>query len=791
MAWSVVGAHVAAIVHGVSAAVACAALFYVCGAALLPSSMRDRSEHGETPALLGVAAYALVCWFGVTSFGVPVIVLAPAYAAGVLALAVVRWRVIAVDLGRLGPVAWPWVALFAGFYVLMYLFTLQPVTGEYLPPAWLGNIDLVTYARFSQYVLRLGPSNLAAYPEFSYLGFVYLQTPAVFQLQAGFSFFFGLDFLQAAMPAAFALAALTGVLAVRMTRSIFGLSPTAAVTVGAVLLCGPFYRYVFGQYFLSTLMSTPVALLLAWMTLASRPSRRLDAGLALRWAGAYVLLLFLYPLLLAVGIAAQAAAVLLLFLAEAQGDGRGSDWSGARRTTARRAVAMAAALGVVAVTLFARVVWAIDEVMILSQPNINGWPLDLISPLAILGVPAAWTNLEKCRFCMDLEVVGSAARIWSAGFVVALGLVLSGLYYGPLARKTSPQQRALAVMGGGALAGYLAFYLLSGPSYQQWKFASYTALPWSFAAVAGVAHAVRLSTSARFHRLRAALPAFALVLIGGNIVAHAQAGPGLTQFPVGLANIAALDTQQGFREISVMMDETFDGLSSWLSLFLLPDKQVHVISRRNVPHEELSYDTISPQRPLLRQNFGCEGIGHADTQDVPEVGCLLFAPPSLVVDEPYPFNQTYWFVSFTGLGAREPEGRWNTDRAVSLTLMADVKRAPLFDDRFVNLRVTPYLPPGTSGQRLLLAWGKGKHAETVITSTRTVTLPVSRSDWDGVRIWTLPVSVELPDRLPPHWMYAPRGHADGPPLAALFEEISVTRVPKGDLLNLSSSVEER
>jgi hypothetical protein len=177
--------------------------------------------------------------------------------------------------------------------------------------------------------------------------------------------------------------------------------------------------------------------------------------------------------------------------------------------------------------------------------------------------------------------------------------------------------------------------------------------------------------------------------------------------------------------------------------------------------------------------------------DIPDVGCLLFAPPSLAVDERYPFNQTFWFVSFDGLGAREPEGRWNTDAVVRLTLMADIKRAQLFDNRFVNLRLTPYVPPGVTGQRLLVTWGHGKRAEAMLTATRTVTLPVERSDWSGLRMWTLPLSFEFPDRLAPLPMYAPRGHADGPPLAALFEEVSVTSAPKGDLVARSVSAEEQ
>lgn len=787
MTW-VAGAHMLAIVHGLAAVLACAACFYAGGLALLPRRAAVALGDGESPAILGAAVYVLVCWFGVTTFRVPVLYLAPAFSLVVVVLAAIRRRWLAAELRRrFGPSGWQWLAVFCGFYVLMYVFTLPSVTGEFLPPAWLGNIDLMTYVRYSQHALRLGPSNLASYPDFDYLGFVYLQTPAVFHLLGGLSFLFRLDLLAATMPAAFGLAALTGFLAARIARTVFGLSLAAATTIGAVLLSGPFFRYIFGQYFLSTLMSTPVFLFLVWTTAVRRPSRTVDAALALPFLGAYVLLLLLYPLLLGVGVAAQAAVVVLLYLAERQRGAVGQSAAAhAARSAAQRLATIVASLGILVIGLFSRVVWSFEEVVYLTQPNINGWPFDLISPLAILGAPAAWTNLEKCRACVDFEVVSASGHAWSMAFVALLAVGVSALYHPRLAASISPPERALAAVGGGAFAAYIVFFLGTGPSYQQWKFASYTALPWSFALLAALTRVATLSAPAAGvatpRRTAIGLSALAALLIGGNLVAHAHADPALTQFPATLRNVSALNADAGFREISVMMDETVDGLASWLALYLLPDKQVHVISRRNVPHEELVYDSIAPERPLLRQNFGCEGIGHQDTRDIPDVGCLLLAPPSLAPEHTYPFNQTFWFVSFTGLGAREPEGRWNTDGVVHMELMADVKRAPLFDDHFVNLRLTPYLPPGTAAQRLALSWGKGSQGEMSLTSTAVVSLPIGRSDWTGLRMWTLPLTIELPDRVTPPSMYAPKGHADGPPLAAVFEEVSITRLPRGTVV---------
>jgi hypothetical protein len=61
-----------------------------------------------------------------------------------------------------------------------------------------------------------------------------------------------------------------------------------------------------------------------------------------------------------------------------------------------------------------------------------------------------------------------------------------------------------------------------------------------------------------------------------------------------------------------------------------------------------------------------------------------------------------------------------------------------------------------------------------------ISLLVQRPDWTGDRVWTLPISIELPDAVEPVWMYAPKGSLDGlGALGALFEEISISSKPGG------------
>jgi hypothetical protein len=274
--------------------------------------------------------------------------------------------------------------------------------------------------------------------------------------------------------------------------------------------------------------------------------------------------------------------------------------------------------------------------------------------------------------------------------------------------------------------------------------------------------------------LTALLTATAVAIVCGNLLFHALADPVLVRFAGAMRNIAQVDRLPFFRELTVQMDP-MDEFQTWLALYYLPSKLVHVVSPSFRPSEPLSFESVSRQRPLLLQGFWCEGIGHAETITVPDVGCLLLAPPSLVPDTPYPFSRTFLFVDLEGLGPREPEGRWNAGSSVRLRLTADLKRVWAYDDMYINLLVNPYLPPGSERQRLRFSWGANRHADVSLTARERISLLAHRDDWTGDHVWTLPISIELPDAIAPQWMYAPKARLDGlGALAALFEELSIS-----------------
>jgi hypothetical protein len=603
----------------------------------------------------------------------------------------------------------------------------------------------------------------------------------VFYVLGWLSLLFGQQPLSAAMPAQFALIALIGVFAARISRSVFAVSRSAALAIACILVSGAFFRYVAGAYFLSTLMSTPILLYLLWTTVSIRPPRLLDVELAIRFGSAYVLLLFMYPFLLFMALAVQAAAIVLMLVAEAQSGDRGwPAWREAGRNAGRTTCTVLLPLGLLTLCFFPRLAWSIDMVRDLSQAGIAGWPLDIISPLALLGLPGVTTG--------HVQVQNPAYRVWAVAAFCAVALGLGFLYFWRFRERTTPAQRTLAGLAGGAYLLYCAYFAYLGPSYQQWKFASYSVLPLSFVVFAGGLHVfqqsavfARMTRTARGHRLVGALMVVVAVgLVGGNLLAHAIGDPVLLRFAGALRNIETVDALPSFRELTVQMGGQPNGLPTWFALYFLPTKRVHVISSTFQPSEPLALDQISRQRPLLIQDYACEGVGHDDTMTVPGVGCLLLAPPTLALATSYPFNQTFLFVRSEGLGPREAQGRWNGRSQVTVELIADLRRAWVYQDTYVNLRLNPYLPPGTSRRRVVFSWGADGHAETSLGAREWISLPVGSADWTSDTLRTLPIAIAFPDGAAPHWVEAPEGrYRETRPLAVMFEDLSVSVSPGG------------
>ena len=155
------------------------------------------------------------------------------------------------------------------------------------------------------------------------------------------------------------------------------------------------------------------------------------------------------------------------------------------------------------------------------------------------------------------------------------------------------------------------------------------------------------------------------------------------------------------RELTVKLSRDPGGLLTAMTRYYLPATKLHVIA----PGVRLGdFEPVSRQTPLLVQNFGCEGVGHADSVSVPDVGCALLAPPSLTLDTVYPFNRTFLPIDFGSMSEREQGGRWSTGTTMTLRLLADPERTPVARHLYVNLLLNPFLR-AASAAAAFFAWG--------------------------------------------------------------------------------------
>ena len=255
----------------------------------------------------------------------------------------------------------------------------------------------------------------------------------------------------------------------------------------------------------------------------------------------------------------------------------------------------------------------------------------------------------------------------------------------------------------------------------------------------------------------------AMALIAGNVAVHAVREPVPLRMPGSWRGIEQLQNLH-FGELTLKIDYDPRGLLTAVTRYFLPDKKLHVIAPR-VRVRDLPFETISRQSPMLIQNFGCEGVGHAAVTTIPHVGCFVFAPPALELDRAYPFNRTFLSLGVDGMTDREAGGRWNIGRRLSLRLAVDPEQTGVGRDLYVNFFVTPFLPPAVKPPRLIFIWGSNRTGEAAIATQGWVSVPISASDWSGNRIWRLPISIAFPDGR-----------------TILFHDLSVSEKPRGPVV---------
>jgi hypothetical protein len=664
------------------------------------------------------AVYSLFSWYGISA-GISLRTLVWVFWGVVLACGSAGVRQIALRSRVNQRAIVLWVFAFSLFYIVAYAFFTPTVSGADLPLVSYYNNDLMNYLNFTRALQDLRFPNVAG---MSFLtSSQYFQTPAAFSLLGLFSTFFGMEPMRAAMPALFGLCALIALVSARISRSVFHLSFPWALAIGATLISGPFFRYIAGNYFLSSLIALPIFVHLLWVTIASKESGG-AAALALQCLAHYVVLLLTYPVLLVIAVAVQCGICLVA------------------HSLTKVGVVAVAVLGMAALAPQAAVN-GFRNVVHLSQSGVSRWPLEFISPLALIGAPGSVDHLQ----IRELQHPGVVVALLITGLAM-----LIASYFWWERQSTTTEERLWVLVGAGSVPLYCLAYFVLGQSYQQWKLASYLPLPLSFVLFAAAARMGTVVFEARaVSRLIAvSLPAaLAAVFVGGNLRVHASDEPPLRRFPASFANLAQIDDLKTFQSMYVEMDSF---VVTFMPVYFIRHKELHLISESYYPREPLVLDRVSRSWPYFTQNFDCGGVGHSNTKTIEGVGCLLFEPPGPQLDVSYPFSREYMFVTTKeGFVDPEPWGRWVIGHLAAFELEADAQRVPLGQPLYLNLLIRPYVPPKASGQHLLFSWGDARRGEIELARQEWVSVPLQKDDWKGTRVRTTPIRIDVPGATAP------------------------------------------
>jgi hypothetical protein len=251
-------AHLIALIHGLAAALVSISAFYLIGMLTLPRRWQSSLRWPDS-IVAGLTLYVLACWVATTARAIPISYVMLVLGGVLWGLASLRFRWLQATLGAplLKAEVSRWLMEFSILYVLVYALVRPPAGAAVLTLLPDSGLDLITYARYAKNLLVFGTASV------DFATFDYLRSPASAFLLAWHSLPFLGDPLDAAIPALFMLAALFGMIAADVSRSVFGLSRRASMAVAGIALCAPILRWTLETYSLGELFAAVAVIYLA------------------------------------------------------------------------------------------------------------------------------------------------------------------------------------------------------------------------------------------------------------------------------------------------------------------------------------------------------------------------------------------------------------------------------------------------------------------------------------------------------------------------------------------------
>jgi hypothetical protein len=762
---AMVAKHLLQLLTGLGAGAACLLFLYVLGVLLTPARCADNALASPRPAVIGAAVTLLWCWYGIQlNFPLPTVMIAAICIASFLL--VFRARFLIGLLGNRVAAAQLLAALavFVLCYTIAYGFLTPSASSDFLPIARYGNNDILNYINYTSFLQRLEPSNIANY-EFRRTGYpIYEATPAAFYAIHALSAFFGGEALWAAMPTIFSAVAVVGCALAWLSRIAFGLPRAAGAAAAALFVSGPFFRYLVANYFLSQIIGMTVVLLLLGetaLTLRSSTDLRLRTVLW-RTLPFHIVLLFCYISLFVIGAGLQLGFVFIYCIFNVPSP-RLQGIAGAARTTAIWGAATICGLAAAGLADPGHLLLNLRYLGLVSQTGIAGWPLDFVSPFAVIGLP------------IPTQVLDGSTQLLHTGAYIG-GVLFLGYMLARADRKCSAAGKAFFAIAAMSSALYFCYFLVVGPSYQQWKLASYLPLVMSFAVTSAIMVVVRSAqgevANKREWCLGLVMVAF-VALASANVAVHYVSEPKPERFSARYANLRQLEHLPGVNSLFVDMDSYS---TTFFPVYFIRNKLLHLISPSYYPQEVLKPENISAATPLLVEGDVCRPDKYH--MPVADVGCL-FSRLTLRPHQIYHFNEKLIEASHaSGLSARENWGRWSDGKKVTLTIYANEDDVVEHPAGFINFELSAFLPLPLTKQDVLIRWGQGHASQLAIFQPGWVSLPIRADDWQG-DARTVTFEFDLPDAISPRLLAA--NNQDPRELAVGFIAMSWTEHAAGKI----------
>ncbi len=737
--------------HGILASSASFAFFFLIGITCLPNRLIKNIHFSFLLGLVGLTIFSIICFyclqFEISLSAVfqwlPIILglgLILRFSVGTSA----GYRLFTQHLYKNDNILHKlllkknanvlyWWFIYSLFYILVYTFLPEPDPSHYIPVNHIGNTDIFNYINITQDLFSIENSTLAQtyihpfHLPYSDPFWAYYQTPGVFYFNAWMSVFYKGNALSAAMPILYTSVSLIGLMITYYCTYFFRCERWISAGIAAIVLCGSFYRFIIGFYFLSSLMGTVIWLagiiaLLSW-DFSQKINKENFLSFVIRITPTSCLLLLFYPiffwinLLILIGI--------VTFLASSQ-----TKFS--FKHLFHYLGCLLLAFSFVFILIPQSISFSIHSILFQANRSDVLWILPLLSPLSILGLP------------------GYYGWLGSKSLLVLFVLLSLGLFYCfsrlTLKNMTLQEKTSIyifALMAIGSLFVYWLYYYIAGPlRYQPWKFASYFLLP-----LAGVFWGIFFNTLTYTKHYRKIFAVILLACLAGNFFFYYYKLPKPPQ--KAYSKLTLLNDIDSPTLVTKM--DNFTG--TYLARFFIRHKQLHSLNYSYYSRESLT--TINDHEPFfLESPRGCE-FHSLTNKPIPfhPIGCLYFGIPVLEFNKHYyfvnnlPFIETHGIFEFFVESADNKRWQGSTASITFYVKKSILKRHP---KGYFHFQVAPFI--GT--QRAFITWGNNHHTKVIVSSKQWINLPYSSDDWENPqasqKLKIITFKFRLPDAKSPH-----------------------------------------